>query len=109
MRLILRTALTAAAAVVMAVASATSAGAGAQAKATGTFYYSGLITGAGQINNPTLGPCYIVDVLSLSGFNDTDAVATVYSDLSCVLQGFRVDPGNNVPFFQYASVKFSAN
>ncbi|MGW0929024.1 hypothetical protein [Streptomyces sp. NPDC002644] len=108
MRMLIRAAMTGAAVLAVTAASATSASAAAQTNANGTFYFSGLLGGAGQINNPTLGPCYVVDLLSLSGTNNTDAVATVYSDISCVLQGFRINPGNSFNNLQYASIKFSA-
>jgi hypothetical protein len=91
-------------------------GAAAQADATalsnasGTFYYTDLLAGQEQIVHPVIGQCYSTGIISstaLSASNQTDAVATTYTDPFCTLLGTHIDPGNSsaIPF---GSVRFSA-
>ncbi|MEV7104159.1 hypothetical protein [Streptomyces atroolivaceus] len=92
-------------------AAAAPANAAALTDASGTFYYVDLLAGQSQINNPTLGNCYstgVLSLLALSATNNTNAVATTYTDPFCTLLGARVNPGNtsNLPF---GSVRFSAS
>ncbi|MGW0606853.1 hypothetical protein [Streptomyces sp. NPDC002644] len=73
---------------------------------TGSFEYSDLLGGNNRIINPTEGTCYYVTSVALSGFNNTNARATTYTDLNCTVLGTVVNPGN-AAVFPFASVRFT--
>lgn len=74
---------------------------------TGAFYYVDLLGGADQINNPTPGTCYAMTSAAVSGFNGTNAEATVYTDKACTLGGVRTAPNSSVNQTLFGSVRFS--
>ncbi|MFF5900868.1 hypothetical protein ACFY8O_33785 [Streptomyces argenteolus] len=73
---------------------------------TGSFEYSDLLGGNNRIVDPSEGTCYYVTSTALSGFNNTNARATTYTDLNCTLLGTVVNPGN-AAVFPFASVRFT--
>ncbi|MFD5447858.1 hypothetical protein ACWDTR_23340 [Streptomyces sp. NPDC003470] len=97
--------VTAAAAGVTLVAT-TTVPASAATPITGQFEYSDLLGGNNRIINPSEGTCYYVTSVALSGFNDTNARATTYTDLNCTLLGTVVNPGNTAAF-PFSSVRFT--
>ncbi|MEV8123798.1 hypothetical protein AB0P07_06710 [Streptomyces sp. NPDC085944] len=73
---------------------------------TGSFEYSDLLGGNNRIVDPSEGTCYYVTSVALSGFNNTDARATTYTDLNCTVLGTVVNPGN-AAVFPFASVRLT--
>ncbi|WP_043637037.1 hypothetical protein [Nonomuraea candida] len=90
----------------VALVTALTAPAAATTNASGTFFYTDLVGGNQQIQNPPIGQCHLVSTLGTSADNRTDATAVLYTDTSCALLANPVPSGSTVTFL-FKSFRFT--
>ncbi|CAL9325684.1 hypothetical protein [Streptomyces sp. SudanB182_2057] len=88
----------ASAAAVAATAFMTGQALAAPGHAHGTFYYTDLLGGSQQVQDPELNTCKLVSTVGTSASNQTNATVVLYTDTSCALLGNPVSPGSTITF-----------